>query len=101
MINSDLRRPLAWEKICLKWYTANGFTDKVYHIHLRYAGDNDELYFRDYPNEHPAAAKEYETWKRRLWKPYENNRDAYTEAKTDFISQWTALARKEYGDRNR
>ena len=30
-----------------KGYTENGFADKVYHIHLRYAGDNDELYFRD------------------------------------------------------
>ena len=28
-----------------KGYTENGFADKVYHIHLRYAGDNDELYF--------------------------------------------------------
>ena len=24
-----------------KGYTENGFGDKVYHIHLRYAGDND------------------------------------------------------------
>ena len=30
-----------------KGYTKEGFADKVYHIHLRYAGDNDELYFRD------------------------------------------------------
>ena len=82
-----------------KGYTENGFADKVYHIHLRYAGDNDELYFRDYLNEHPAVAKEYETLKLRLWKQYEHDRDAYTDAKTDFISKWTAEARKEYGDR--
>lgn len=82
-----------------KGYTEKGFADKVYHIHLRYAGDNDELYFRDYLNEHPAVAKEYETLKLRLWKQYEHNRDAYTAAKTDFISKWTAEARKEYGDR--
>ena len=82
-----------------KGYTENGFSDKVYHIHLRYAGDNDELYFRDYLNEHPDVAKEYETLKLRLWKQYEHNRDAYTDAKTDFITRWTAEARKEYGDR--
>ena len=82
-----------------KGYTANGFADKVYHIHLRYAGDNDELYFRDYLNEHPDVAKEYETLKLRLWKQFEHNRDAYTDAKTDYISKWTAEARKEYGDR--
>ena len=46
-----------------KGYTPNGFADKVYHIHLRYAGDNDELYFRDYLNEHPALAKEFEQGK--------------------------------------
>ena len=84
-----------------KGYTENGFAEKVYHIHLRYAGDNDELYFRDYLNEHPLVAKEYETLKLRLWKQYEHDRDAYTDAKTDFITQWTAEARKEYGDRYR
>lgn len=26
-------------------YTKEGFADKVYHIHLRYTGDNDELFF--------------------------------------------------------
>ena len=82
-----------------KGYTENGFADKVYHIHLRYAGDNNELYFRDYLNEHPDVAKEYESLKLQLWKQYEHNRDAYTEAKTDFISKWTGEARKKYGDR--
>jgi len=82
-----------------KGYTKNGFADKVYHIHLRYAGDNAELYFRDYLNEHPDVAKQYETLKLQLWKQYEHNRDAYTDAKTDFISKWTAVARKDYGNR--
>ena len=82
-----------------KGYTENGLADKVYHIHLRYAGDNDELYFRDYLNEHPDVANEYEALKLRLWKQYEHNRDAYTESKTDFISKWTAEARKKYEDR--
>ena len=82
-----------------KGYTENGFADKVYHIHLRYAGDNAELYFRDYLNEHPDIAKEYETLKLQLWKKYEHNRDAYTDAKTDFISKWTVKTQKEYGNR--
>ncbi len=80
-------------------YTKNGFADKVCHIHLRFAGDNDELYFRDYLNEHPEIAKEYEALKLKLWKKYEHNRDAYTEAKTDFIRKRTAEARRIYGDR--
>lgn len=82
-----------------KGYTENGFADKVYHIHLRYTGDNDELFFRDYLNDHTDVAKEYEALKLRLWKQYEHNRDAYTNAKTDFITKWTAEAQKEYGDR--
>ena len=74
-----------------KGYTKEGFADKVYHIHLRYAEDNDELYFRDYLNEHPDVAKEYETLKLQLWKRYEHNRDAYTDAKTDFILKYSPL----------
>lgn len=80
-------------------YTKEGFADKVYHVHLRYAGDNDELYFRDYLNEYPEAAKEYEKLKLSLWKKFEHNRDAYTDAKADFIRHFTAEARKKYVDR--
>ena len=82
-------------------YTKDGFAEKVYHIHLRYTGDNDELYFRDYLNEHPEIAREYEKLKLMLWKEYEHNRDAYTDAKGEFISKWTVEARREYGDRYR
>lgn len=82
-----------------KGYTKEGFADKVYHIHLRYTGDNDELYFRDYLNEHPHIAEEYEALKLELWKRYEHNRDAYTNAKTEFIRKWTAEARRKYVDR--
>ena len=74
--------------------TKDGFADKVYHIHLRFSGDNDEIYFRDYLNAHPDVAKEYETLKLQLWRKYEHNRDAYTDAKTEFIFKWTAKARK-------
>mgnify|MGYP002538809937 CR=1 FL=1 len=80
-----------------KGYTKEGFADKVYHIHLRYTGDNDELYFRDYLNEHPQVAKDYESLKLELWKKYD--RDAYTDAKTEFIRKWTTEARRIYGDR--
>ena len=44
-------------------YTPEGFADKVYHIHLRYQGDHDELYFRDYLRDHPQIAKDYEALK--------------------------------------
>ena len=82
-----------------KGYTPNGFAERVFHLHLRYEGDHDELYFRDYLQEHPAVAKDYEKLKLSLWKQYEHNRDAYTEAKTDFIKNYTEEAKKLYGGR--
>ena len=80
-------------------YTKEGFADKVFHVHLRYVGDNDELYFRDYLNEHTQIAKEYETMKLQLWKLFEHNRDAYTHAKTEFIRKWTSEAKRVYEGR--
>lgn len=79
-----------------KGYTEHGFSDRVFHLHLRYAGDHDELYFRDYLLEHSDIADQYEKMKLKLWKKYEHNRDAYTDAKTEFIKKWTAKARKVY-----
>ena len=78
-------------------YTKQGFAEKVYHVHLRRSGDNDELYFRDYLNEYPEVAREYEALKRALWKRYEHDRDAYTEGKTEFICAVTQAARERYG----
>ncbi len=83
----------------IRGYTKEGFAEKVYHLHLRYAGDNDELYFRDYLNDNPGIAKEYEQLKFSLWRQYAHNRDAYTEAKTQFVKKHTASARNQYGDR--
>lgn len=76
-----------------KGYTENGFAEKVFHLHVRLSGDVDEIYFRDYLNAHPAVAQEYERLKLRLWKQYEHNRDAYTEAKTEFVKKYTNLAK--------
>ncbi len=82
-----------------KGYTPSGFAERVFHLHLRYEGDHDELYFRDYLQEHPVVAKDYEKLKLSLWKQYEHNRDDYTEAKTDFIKNYTEKAKKLYGRR--
>ena len=82
-----------------KGYTLSGFAERVFHLHLRYEGDHDELSFRDYLQEPPTIAKDYEKLKRSLWKQYEHNRDAYTEAKTDFIKNYTEEAKKLYGRR--
>ena len=82
-----------------KGYTENGFAERVFHLHLRKAGDNDELYFRDYLNAHPDVAREYEKLKLSLWKPYEHNRDGYTERKTTFVKAYTQQAKIEFKGR--
>lgn len=82
-----------------KGYTPRGFAEKVYHLHLRTAGDHDELYFRDYLKDHPDVAGEYEALKLKLWKLYEHDRDSYTEHKTEFVRNYTCEAKVLYGDR--
>ena len=77
-----------------KGYTEHGFAEKVFHLHIRLKGDTDEIYFRDYLNAHAEVAKEYEELKLQLWKKYEFNRDAYTNAKTQFVNKYTQLAKQ-------
>lgn len=82
-----------------KGYTPAGFAERVFHLHLRKDGDHDELYFRDYMCGHPDAAKEYEELKLRLWKQYVQDRDAYTQGKTELVTIYTETARKIYAGR--
>ncbi|ODM26212.1 GrpB family protein [Acetivibrio mesophilus] len=81
-----------------KGYTPDGFADRVFHLHLRNFGDNDELYFRDYLREHLEIAKEYENLKLSLWKKFEFDRNGYTKMKTDFIRKYTNMAVEKYGE---
>jgi GrpB-like predicted nucleotidyltransferase (UPF0157 family) len=79
----------------VKGYTEEGFRGQVVHIHVRYIGDWDELYFRDYLLTHPETTAEYGRLKLELKQKYEHNRDAYTDAKTEFIKRICKLARAE------
>lgn len=98
--NGFIRMSEAADRISFnRGYTPEGFSDKVFHIHLRRAGDHDELYFRDYLNEHKQTAKDYETLKLRLQKRFEHDRDAYTNAKTAFVRRVTSEAKKVYKGR--
>lgn len=82
-----------------KGYTENGYADRVFHIHVHIRGDNDELYFRDYLNDNPKVAKDYENLKLGRWDKFRNNRDGYTEAKEIFVSEFTKTAKEKYKDR--
>ncbi|GHU73174.1 hypothetical protein AGMMS49992_10920 [Clostridia bacterium] len=77
-------------------YTPDGFAEKVYHLHVRYAGDWGEPYFRDYLRLHPETANAYAMLKQQLLKQYEHDRDRYTDEKHDFVSSVTKAARLEF-----
>ena len=76
-----------------KGYTPHGFEDKVFHLHIRHPGDWDEIVFRDYLRQNPAKASEYAELKTALQKRFKHDRDAYTEAKGDFIRACVKEAR--------
>ncbi|MFW5873764.1 MAG: GrpB family protein [Bacillota bacterium] len=82
-----------------KGYTPDGFVEKVFHLHVSYPGDPNELYFRDYLRDNDKIAKKYEKLKRELSEKYKYDRDRYTESKSRFIEKWTEQAREEYGGR--
>ncbi len=79
----------------MKGYTPKGVAERVFHIHVRYTGDWDELHFCDYLRRHADAAAQYGELKVKLKQKYEHDRDAYTEAKTEFVTCITNLAREE------
>jgi GrpB-like predicted nucleotidyltransferase (UPF0157 family) len=79
----------------LKGYTSEGFKGQAYHVHVRYPGDWDELYFRDYLISNPDLAKRYGELKLELKKIYEFNRDGYTKAKSEFIKEVTQMAKNK------
>ena len=99
------RRPTADvpedDAVLNKGYTEQGFAARVFHLHVRAHGDWDELYFRDRLREDAAVREEYARLKGGLVGQYRHNRDAYTDAKTEFVKRHTAIARERYGGRYR
>jgi GrpB-like predicted nucleotidyltransferase (UPF0157 family) len=70
---------------------------RTHHIHLlRYKGKvwNKMISFRDYLQQHPSVAKQYERLKVRLAKKFQHQRPAYTKAKRSFVDHIAMLERK-------
>lgn len=82
-----------------KGYTLHGFAERVFHLHLRFEGDNEELYFRDYLKTHFDVAREYERLKLSLCKSYRHDRDGYTDKKTCFVMKYTEIGKSIYKGR--
>lgn len=78
----------------VKGYSVRGFEGQAYHVHVRYRGDWDEIRFRDYLIQHNDVATAYEALKLQLAKKYKNDREAYTEGKSEFIGKVMKLAGK-------
>lgn len=71
---------------------------RTHHIHMVESDFEhwDRLLFRDYLIQHPDVAEEYASLKLCLAEKYPNDRVAYTQAKTDFITRITAIAKRYY-----
>ena len=80
-----------------KGYTLHGFAGRVFHLHIRYPGDYDEIVFCEYLKNHPGKAREYAALKMELQKKFKHNRDAYTDAKGAFIQECVKIARGNCG----
>ena len=71
---------------------------RTHHIHMveKDFDNTDELLFRDYLMEHPQAAAEYQGLKLKLANEFPNDRVAYTEGKTEFITKIMETVKKYY-----
>ena len=83
----------------VKVYTIDGFKGDVFHIHM---GDKshplwDRIYFRDYLRQNKKVAEEYELLKISLAEKFKYDREAYTNAKSEFVKRITEIAKNETG----
>jgi len=75
--------------------------ERVCHVHFAPRGHRiwEGIAFRDYLRSHPEDAARYAELKRRLAESYGDDREQYTNAKTEFVRQITAKAMAESGER--
>ena len=93
-----------------KCFSYDGYAQKVYLLHVRYFGDWDELYIRDYLIEHPDVAAEYGKLKQKILSDIEKGiierlpngaPNGYSQAKLQFVRKIFAIAKQEYRDKYR
>jgi GrpB-like predicted nucleotidyltransferase (UPF0157 family) len=72
----------------MHWFCKPDPSRRTHHLHLVPSDSprfRDELAFRDHLREHRDVAREYGALKRGLAQRYEHDREAYTDAKSEFI----------------
>ncbi len=103
-----MKKDEPFEYLLAKGMTVDGFAEKVFLLHLRYAGNWDELYFRDYLLEHPDVAAEYSRLKEQILDDISEGRlermpngqpNGYSNAKFSFVKDISQRARDLYQGR--
>lgn len=72
------------------WLCKPSFSKRTHHLHLMEASHPQwkaKLAFRDYLKSHPNAKEEYRALKAALAETYHEDREAYTEAKGEFVTK--------------
>ena len=78
-------------------FVDDGWTARTHNLHLVEAGGwywKERLLFRDYLRADPATARKYAQLKRGLAQRYEDDREAYTAAKKEFVATVVEQAKK-------
>jgi GrpB-like predicted nucleotidyltransferase (UPF0157 family) len=82
----------------MHWFCKPDPSRRTHHLHLVPVDTQrfrDELAFRDHLRAHPDKADEYAALKRRLALEFEHDREAYTQAKAQFIHDVLARTSRE------
>ena len=86
------------------WFCKPSSAFRTHHLHLVPFGSPQwiaPIAFRDYLRVHSQIAAEYQELKERLAREFRFDREAYTEAKSPFVTHITNLALRERGDATR
>jgi GrpB-like predicted nucleotidyltransferase (UPF0157 family) len=79
----------------MHWFCKPSASRRAYHLHVMEQGGGEwrrRIAFRDFLRTHPDTADEYATLKRQLAARYEHDREAYTDAKGEFVRSVVARA---------
>jgi GrpB-like predicted nucleotidyltransferase (UPF0157 family) len=91
-----------------KGYSTDGYAERVYHLHIRYLGDWDELYFRDFLMENTEVATEYGKLKLNIINDIEKGiiqrvpngvPNGYSQAKLTFVKKYSDEAKQKFQNR--
>ena len=72
------------------WFCKPSPEHRTHHLHLMVTGSPEfkaKIAFRDYLISHPEEIQKYESLKKKLAEKFDNDREAYTQAKTDFVKE--------------